>query len=133
MPIVRRPVLEVDQRHYRAREREPDRGRSDPSCRAPTKDAPAKRDHDRADERYEHNQPRERGGDQPLSSLISSTSMGMRFRYIATIRPSPITTSAAATIITMRAKTWPSPVPVMRAKAASARLPPFSMSSRQMR
>ena len=67
------------------------------------------------------------------SSDISSTSIGSRLRYIATIRPSPITTSAAATIITISAKIWPSPVPVMRANAASARLPAFSISSRQIR
>ena len=54
-------------------------------------------------------------------------------RYIATIRPSPTTTSAAATIITISAKIWPSPVPVMRENATSARLPAFSISSRQIR
>ena len=53
----------------------------------------------------------------------------IRRLYIATIRPRPITTSQAATTITISANTWPSPVPVMREKAISARLPAFSISS----
>ena len=45
------------------------------------------------------------GGGQPRSSDISSTSMGSRRRYIATMIPRPITTSQAAITITISAKT----------------------------
>ncbi len=42
--------------------------------------------------------------DHPRSALAWSTSSGTRRRAIATMRPSPIATSAAATAITARAK-----------------------------
>src|SRR5919106_1777981 len=47
--------------------------------------------------------------------------------------PRPTTTSQAAITITIRAKTWPSWSPRARLKASSARLPAFSISSRQSR
>src|SRR2546423_671038 len=52
---------------------------------------------------------------------------------MATIRPSPTTTSQAAITITTIAKTCPSELPSMRLKATSARLPALSISSRQSR
>ena len=50
---------------------------------------------------------------------------------MATIRPRPTATSQAATTITMSAKIWPSWLPCARAKATSARLAAFSISSMQ--
>src|SRR6476659_3295512 len=44
-----------------------------------------------------------------------------------------MTTSQAAITITTRAKIWPSWLPSMRLNATSARLPAFSISSRQSR
>ena len=69
----------------------------------------------------------------PRSSRISSTSRAIRRRNMATIRPSPTTTSQAATTMTTSAKTCPSSLPFEREKATSARLPAFSISSRQSR
>ena len=45
--------------------------------------------------------------------------------------PSPITTSQAAMTMTIRANTWPAAPPCMRENATSARLPAFSINSRQ--
>ncbi len=45
--------------------------------------------------------------------------------------PRPTTTSQAAITITISANTWPASLPCMRANATSARLPAFSISSRQ--
>ena len=59
---------------------------------------------------------------QPCSSRSSSTSIGSRRRYSATIRPRPTATSQAATTMTIRAKIWPSMLPCMRENATSARL-----------
>ena len=67
------------------------------------------------------------------SSESWSTSSGSRRRKIATMIPRPTTTSQAATTITTSAKIWPSPLPHMRENAISARLPAFSISSRQSR
>src|SRR3954469_25000753 len=50
-------------------------------------------------------------------------------RPIATIRPSPTTTSDAAIAITEMAKTWPSSWPNWREKVIRARFAPFSMIS----
>src|SRR5271163_811449 len=44
--------------------------------------------------------------------------------------PSPIQTSQAATVITIKARICPSPFPHMRANATSERLAPFSIGSR---
>src|SRR4051794_24414207 len=58
------------------------------------------RDHDRADEREEQDQPGPSSRRHPRSSLRASTSSGSLRRKIATISPSPTTTSQAATTIT---------------------------------
>src|SRR5438093_4672881 len=52
---------------------------------------------------------------------------------MATIRPSPTTTSEAATAITASAKICPAPPPCSRAKPIRARLAPLSMISSESR
>src|SRR5262249_16889698 len=65
----------------------------------------------------------------PLSVRSLSTSRSMLRRPIATIRPSPTTTSDAATAITEIANTWPSSCPCSRENAISSRLDAFSLIS----
>src|ERR671935_2100020 len=69
----------------------------------------------------------------PLSSLRSSMSSASRTRKMSTRIASPTTASAAATVIDMRAKSWPSMFWSWRANATSARLAALSMSSIEIR
>src|SRR6202000_1848579 len=114
-------------------EGEEDRRGADDPGEAPGGLAEAERDRDRAEQREEQDQPGPAGGAHPRSSRRSSTSSGSLRRKIATIRPRPTTTSQAAITITTRAKTWPWALPTSRLKATRARLPAFSISSRQSR
>ena len=85
-----------------ADERDEGRERRDPARRAPG-DAPA-RESDRQGSRKGGKQTDPGAGDHPRSALAWSTSRSIRRRAIATIRPRPIATSAAATAITASAK-----------------------------
>src|ERR1700761_7782784 len=124
---------QLDQRQDPADEGEADRGGADDPGSPPRGFAEAQRDQDRAGQREEQDQPAPGGGAHPRRLRRSSTSSGSLRRKIATIRPRPTTTSQAATTITTRAKTWPWALPTSRLKATSARLPAFSISSRQSR
>src|SRR5437660_3748789 len=64
---------------------------------------------------------------------MRSTSSVIRFRFIATTRPRPTTTSDAATAITASAKICPSPRPWWRENAIRARFAPLSMISSESR
>src|SRR5207244_9012701 len=109
------------ERAERADERARDCEGAEPARRAALPALPAERDHDRSPQRERENHPAPvRGRHQPWSSFISSTSIGMRLRYIATITPRPTTTSQAATTITISAKIWPSGLPHIREKPISA-------------
>lgn len=55
----------------------------------------------------QENRPEKRHA-YPRSSERSSTAVLSRWRKMATMRPRPTATSAAATAMTMRAATWPS-------------------------
>src|SRR6202000_905408 len=114
-------------------EGEEDRRGADDPGEAPGGLAVAERDRDRAEQREEEDEPGPAGGGHPRSSFRLSTSSGSLRRKIATIRPRPTTTSQAAITLTPRAKTWPWALPTSRLKATSARLPAFSISSRQSR
>src|SRR6185312_5393955 len=82
----------------------------------PARDArPEESDQQRSGERRGEADPG--GDDHPRRKLSLSTSRSMRFWAIATIRPRPTTTSAAATAITARAKIWPLASPWSRANA----------------
>src|SRR5205814_7676010 len=111
--LLGRPVLELDQREDRGHEREPDRGAPDPAGHAPGLRPPSERGDQHPRERKRDHEPSAQGDAHPRSSETSSTSIGTRRRYIATIRPRPTTTSQAATTITTSAKTCPSPLPHM--------------------
>jgi hypothetical protein len=64
--------------------------------------------------------------------LTSSTEIDERLRKMATRMPRPTTTSAAATAITKKARTWPSRAPLVLAKVTNDRLTAFSISSMHM-
>src|SRR5207248_9826278 len=108
-------------------ERDRDRGRRDVAGSAPRQARAPERDRDRGGERREEADPA--GDDQPRSVLNRSTSRSSLRRAIATISPSPTTTSEAATAITVSAKICPSPRPWKRENAISARFAPLSISS----
>src|SRR5207248_5356021 len=85
------------------------------------------RDQERRGERRDEADPG--GDDHPRRMESLSTSRSRRLRAIATIRPSPTTTSEAATAITASAKIWPLDSPCRRENAIRARFAPKSMSS----
>ena len=93
---------EPDEGDQRAAEGDERRQDGDPRRRPSGDPPPGERDRDRTGERREQADPR--AGDHPRSALAWSTSSGTRRRAIATMRPSPIATSAAATAITASAK-----------------------------
>ena len=110
--VHRRPVvigigLGVDLvEHPERREEGPeDGGARDPAGEAPWQDAPAERDDQHPRDGEREDQPAVAGCAHPRSSDISSTSIGSRRRYIATMIPRPITTSQAAITITISANT----------------------------
>src|SRR3954470_11395929 len=116
-------VLELDQGADAAEERQEDRAGADQAGRLRGHRAVQQAARDRPSQREREHEPAPGADAHPRISDTSSTSIGILRRYIATIRPSPITTSQAATTITISAKICPSPVPVMRLNAISARLP----------
>src|SRR6266496_3416941 len=84
----------------------------DPAGRA-TGDAHS-RERDRERRREGREQADPGGDDHPRSVCSRSTSSARRRRDIATISPSPTTTSDAATAMTAMANTWPDPSPFRR-------------------
>ena len=88
-----------------AHERAEHRAAGEPAGAPPGQPAPAQPDQDRPPEGEEQDEPAPAARRHPRSSLTSSTSIGMRRRYIATMSPSPTTTSHAATTITISANT----------------------------
>src|SRR5205823_5735245 len=93
----------------------------------PGQPPPGEGDRQRRAERREQADPG--GGDHPRRVRSLSTSKSSLRRAIATISPSPTTTSEAATAITVSAKICPSPRPWKRENAISARFAPLSISS----
>ena len=91
-----------EERDERAAERDEGREDRDPRRRA-SRDPPAgERDRECTRERREQTDPG--AGDHPRSALAWSTSRSIPRRAMATMRPRPIATSAAATAITASAK-----------------------------
>src|SRR5690348_12222642 len=70
---------------------------------------------------------------QPFSSLRSSTSSTSRVWKMSTRIARPTTASAAATVMDIRANSWPSMFCSCRENVTSARLAALSISSMQMR
>src|SRR6266511_5423537 len=128
-----RVVEEHEQRPDRRHEGGEDRARRDPTRAAARELAKPETAHQAAREREGDHEPPVGGRAHPRRLRMSSTLSGRRRRYIATIRPSPTTTSQAATTITTSAKTCASWSPFARPKASSARLPALSISSRHSR
>src|SRR5205823_2799569 len=93
----------------RTAERDEARGRRDVAGDDTRQARAAERDQDRTDERREQADPGTR--DHPLRLFSRSTSRGTLRRFNATTRPSPTTTSDAATAITAIANTCPSARP----------------------
>ncbi len=107
-PCVLGLVLQLYERADRGEEGAQDRAARDPTReprRQPAGTQPAEADQERAGQRERQDQPAVRSGAHPRSSDISSTSIGSRLRYIATMIPRPITTSQAAITITISANT----------------------------
>src|SRR6185312_4143222 len=128
-----RVAEQVDEGGDAAEEGEEDREGADHAGGAGGDQLEAERTDDRPEQGEEEDEPGPAGCAHPRSSERSSTFIGSLRRKIATRRPRPTTTSQAATTITTRAKTWPCWLPTSRLKATSARLPAFSISSRQSR
>src|SRR5437870_1033538 len=84
---------------------------------------------DRAGGGEEEDEKRDQRHAHPFSSLRSSTSSTSRTRKMSTRIARPTTASAAATVIDISAKSWPSMFWSCRAKVTSVRLAALSMSS----
>src|SRR5437588_6492205 len=84
------------------------------------------------DDRETENQQRQSRA-HPRSSLSSSTSSTSRSLKMSTRMPRPTTASAAATVIDINAKSWPSEFWSCREKVTRVKLTAFSISSMQTR
>src|SRR5439155_20012493 len=69
---------------------------------------------------------------QPLIASTSSRSIEARFRYRSRTMARPTATSAAATVMTKRAKTWPTTLPCSAPKATRLMLTALRISSIDM-
>src|SRR5919201_1395738 len=116
-----------------AHERSPDDPGPDDHGEDPGQPPAAARQDDRTRGGEKDDQEREQLRGHPLSSLRSSMSSASRTRKMSTRIASPPTASAAATVIDIRAKSWPSMFWSWRANVTSVRLAALSMSSIEIR
>src|SRR5207248_4923007 len=123
----------VQEQDERGDERKPDHARTDDHGHHPGGAPAAAGQDDRPRRREQEDEQREEGVAQPLSSLRSSMSSASRTRKMSTRIASPTTASAAATVIDISAKSWPSMLSSCREKATRARFAALSISSIEIR
>src|ERR1700674_1021492 len=128
--VARRLVYEERKRQH---ERGPDDAWADDRGHDPRQSPASAGEQDRAGGRQQEDQQRLLAGGHPFSSLRSSTSSTSRTRKMSTRIARPTTASAAATVMAINAKSWPSMFCSCLENATRVRLTAFNINSMQMR